>query len=32
MENGRIKEQGTYAELAARLGQASVRGLSVPVR
>ncbi|MBC7562753.1 MAG: ATP-binding cassette domain-containing protein [Gemmatimonadaceae bacterium] len=31
MENGRIKEQGTYAELAARLGKASVRGLSVPV-
>ena len=31
MEGGRIREQGTYAELAARLGRASVHGLSVPV-
>jgi ABC-type bacteriocin/lantibiotic exporter with double-glycine peptidase domain len=31
MENGRIREQGTYAELAPRLGRASVHGLSIPV-
>jgi ABC-type bacteriocin/lantibiotic exporter with double-glycine peptidase domain len=31
MEGGRIKEQGTYAELASHLGRASVHGLSVPV-
>ena len=31
MEAGRIKEQGTYAELAPKLGRASVHGLSVPV-
>ncbi len=31
MEGGRIREQGTYAELAAKLGRASVHGLSVPV-
>jgi ABC-type bacteriocin/lantibiotic exporter with double-glycine peptidase domain len=31
MEGGRIKEQGTYAELAPRLGRASVHGLSIPV-
>lgn len=31
MEGGRIREQGTYAEMASRLGGASVRGLSVPV-
>ena len=31
MEGGRIREQGTYGELAAKLGRASVHGLSVPV-
>lgn len=31
MDGGRIKEKGTYAELALRLGRASVNGLSVPV-
>jgi ABC-type bacteriocin/lantibiotic exporter with double-glycine peptidase domain len=31
MEAGHIKEQGTYAELAGRLGRASVHGLTVPV-
>ncbi len=31
MEDGRIKEQGTYAELAPKLGRASVHGLSIPV-
>jgi ABC-type bacteriocin/lantibiotic exporter with double-glycine peptidase domain len=31
MEGGRIREQGTYAELAPKLGRASVHGLSVPV-
>ena len=31
MEGGRIREQGTYAELAPRLGRASVHGLTVPV-
>lgn len=31
MEAGRIREQGTYAELAPKLGRASVHGLSVPV-
>ena len=31
MEAGRIREQGTYGELAAKLGRASVHGLSVPV-
>ncbi|MDZ7632788.1 MAG: ATP-binding cassette domain-containing protein [Gemmatimonadaceae bacterium] len=31
MDAGRIREQGTYAELAGRLGRASVHGLSVPV-
>jgi ABC-type bacteriocin/lantibiotic exporter with double-glycine peptidase domain len=31
MEAGQIKEQGTYAELAGRLGRASVHGLTVPV-
>ncbi len=31
MEGGRIREKGTYAELAVRLGRASVHGLSVPV-
>lgn len=32
MEEGRIREQGTYDELAPRLGRASVHGMSVPVR
>ena len=32
LENGRVREQGTYAELAPRLGRASVHGLSIPVR
>ncbi len=32
MEGGRIKEQGTYAELAPKLGRAAVHGLSVPVK
>jgi ABC-type bacteriocin/lantibiotic exporter with double-glycine peptidase domain len=31
MEGGRIKDQGTYAELAPRLGRASVHGMAVPV-
>lgn len=31
MEGGRIREQGTYGELAAKLGRASVHDLSVPV-
>lgn len=31
MEGGRIREQATYAELAPRLGRASVHGLSIPV-
>ena len=31
MEGGRIREQGTYAELAPSLGRAQVHGLSVPV-
>jgi ABC-type bacteriocin/lantibiotic exporter with double-glycine peptidase domain len=31
MEAGRIKERGTYAELAPKLGRALVHGLSVPV-
>ena len=31
MEGGHIKEQGTYAELAATLGRASVHGMAVPV-
>jgi len=32
MEGGRIREQGTYSELAGSLGRASVNGLTVPVR
>jgi len=32
MEGGKIRERGTYADLAPLLGRASVRGLSVPVR
>ncbi|HYW49384.1 MAG TPA: hypothetical protein VE861_02195, partial [Gemmatimonadaceae bacterium] len=31
MENGRIKEQGTYAELAPHLGRSAVHGLVIPV-
>ena len=31
MAGGQIREQGTYAELAARLGRASVHGMTVPV-
>ncbi len=31
MEDGRIREQGTYSELASRLGRASVHGMAVPV-
>jgi ABC-type bacteriocin/lantibiotic exporter with double-glycine peptidase domain len=31
MRDGRVEEQGTYAQLAARLGVAAVHGLSVPV-
>jgi len=32
MEKGRIREQGTYAELAPHLGRAVVHGLSIPAR
>ncbi len=32
MESGRIRESGSYAELASRLGNASVHGLTAPVR
>jgi hypothetical protein len=31
MDGGRIRDQGTYAELAPKLGRASVHGLAVPV-
>ncbi len=31
MESGRIREQGTYAELAAKPGRGSVLGMTVPV-
>ena len=31
MDRGRISEQGTYAELAGKIGRASVRGMAVAV-